>query len=175
MRLSADMGLMHLVEYTDWQRSKWHEWLWQQGDPVPKISVGPHGLGRVATMGHCINHIFSFEKRYVERLADKALTDPALIPSHTVEGLFRFAQQSREDRRQLLAMFPEFAWNEPKEPKKRKLLNYLVIAAPMKIVTHILVHKIRDWAQIATMFRPNGLQSAFTTFWRGLRWVARGA
>jgi hypothetical protein len=48
--------------------------------------MGPHGDNQ--TVGNVVIHIFSAEKRYIERLSDKPLTDTALIPSDNLEALF---------------------------------------------------------------------------------------
>jgi len=88
------LSLDDLMEYTDWERGKWHEWLRRHGDQVLAISAGPHGDGRFQSVGDLVKHIFSAEKRYVERLLNRPLTDPASIPSGTIEALFQFSQKA---------------------------------------------------------------------------------
>jgi uncharacterized damage-inducible protein DinB len=148
------LNMNHLVEYTDWERRKWHEWLRQHGDDVLKISAGPHGDGRFQTIGDLVRHIFSAEKRYVQRLRGQPLTDTASIPNDNVEALFEFGEGTRRDLNALLESFPERDWDVTNE---LKILVYSVTATPRKIVTHVLLHEIRHWAQIATLFRLNGL------------------
>jgi hypothetical protein len=58
-----------LMDYADWERQKWYDWLRQQDEQVLTISVGPHGDGRFQTVGDLMRHVFSAEKRYVERLS----------------------------------------------------------------------------------------------------------
>lgn len=41
-----NLGLNHLIEYTDWERQNWHEWMREHGDDALKISAGPNGDGR---------------------------------------------------------------------------------------------------------------------------------
>ena len=43
-------------------------------------------------------------------------------------------------------------------------MNIIVTATPKKIVTHIMFHEIRHWAQIATLWRLNGLKEDFHDF-----------
>ena len=69
------LSLSDLLDYTDWERQKWHAWFLQHGADVLKISAGPHGDGRFGAVGELVRHIFSAEKRYVERLSDRSLTD----------------------------------------------------------------------------------------------------
>ena len=81
------LSLTDLMDYTDWERQKWHAWFGQHGAHVLKISAGPHGDGRFEIVGELVRHIFSAEKRYVERLSGRSLTDPASIPTDDVDAL----------------------------------------------------------------------------------------
>jgi len=100
-----------------------------------------------------VRHIFSAEKRYVERLSGRRLSDPASIPSDNVEALFEFSQTSRKQLRKFIETFPAQEWDVPQD---FKLLNNSLRATPRKIVVHILMHEIRHWAQIATVLRLSG-------------------
>jgi len=159
--MRADLSLNELMDYTDWEREKWHAWLRQHGDEVLKISAGPHGDGRFKTVGDLVRHMFSAEKRYIDRLSGRALTDTASVPNDDIEALFQFSQQSRKDLREFVERFPVQEWDVPQD---HKILNYFLRATPRKIIVHILVHEIRHWAQIATLFRLNGLTDEFHDF-----------
>jgi uncharacterized damage-inducible protein DinB len=152
-----------LVEYTDWERQKWYDWLRQHGEQVLKISAGPHGDGRFQTVGDLVRHIFSAEKRYIERLSDRPLTDAASLPTDNIETLFEFSRQSRKELKQFAETFPAREWDVPQELKFPNL-NVSVTATPRKIVIHILMHEIRHWAQIATLLRLEGLTGEFHDF-----------
>jgi uncharacterized damage-inducible protein DinB len=157
----VNLSVNDLMEYTDWERLKWYGWFLQQGEPVLKMSAGPHGDGRFQTVGDQVRHIFAAEKRYVERLSGRPLTDPASIPNDKIEALFEFSRLSRKDLRELIETFPAAAWDTPEE---FKILDNFVSVTPRKIVIHILMHEIRHWAQIATLFRLNGLACEFHDF-----------
>jgi uncharacterized damage-inducible protein DinB len=43
-------------------------------------------------------------------------------------------------------------------------MNNFMRATPRKIVVHVLMHEIRHWAQIGTLFRLNGLSGEFHDF-----------
>jgi uncharacterized damage-inducible protein DinB len=150
-----------LIEYTDWERSVWHEWLRKHGDQALTISAGPHGDGRFENVGDLVKHIFSAEKRYVDRLSERPLTDTGSLPNNNTEALFEFGRQSRKDLKALLDTFPGERWDEPVE---FKIVNNVILATPKKIIVHVLMHEIRHWAQIATIFRLNGLVCGFRDF-----------
>jgi len=57
-------------------------------------------------VGDLVRHIFSAEKRYVDRLSGRPLTDPTAIPTGNVEALFHFGQQSRIDLCEYIANPP---------------------------------------------------------------------
>jgi len=150
-----------LLNYTAWERQKWFEWMLQQGQGVLEISAGPHGDGRFEKVGELVRHIFSAEKRYVERLSNRPLTDPAAIPADSIKALFQLGQQSRLELRELIEVLPSEDWDAPRE---FTVISSLLTATPKKIVTHILLHEIRHWAQIATVLRLQGLKDDFHDF-----------
>src|SRR6476660_6816384 len=87
--MPVHLSLSDLIDYTDWERQKWHERLRQQGDAALRTSIGPHGDGRFSTVGELMRHIFSAEKRYVERLLGQPLTDTSSVPADDLEALFQ--------------------------------------------------------------------------------------
>ena len=149
-----------LMEYTEWERDKWRTFFQREAGAI-EISLGPHGDGRFQQIGDWVRHIFSAEKRYVDRLSDKPLTDTGSMPTNNAEVLFQFARQSRKELRELLGTFSEAAWNAPLQ---FKLMSSVITASPKKIVTHILVHEMRHWAQIATLLRLQGMRDDFHDF-----------
>jgi uncharacterized damage-inducible protein DinB len=159
--MSAHLSLNELMEYTDWERTKWYDSFRQRGDIVLAISAGPHGDGRFQTVGDLVKHIFSAEKRYVDRLSNRPLTNPASIPSDNIEGLFQFGGRSRKDFREFVEQFPAEDWDVPRD---FNILNNFLKATPRKIIVHVLIHEVRHWAQIATMLRLNGLVGDFHDF-----------
>src|SRR3989442_10744677 len=91
LQVLTGLSLIDLMDYTDWERRKWYDWLRQRGQQVLEISAGPHGDGRFQSVGELVKHIFTAEKRYVERLSGRPLTDPASIPNDNIEALFQFS------------------------------------------------------------------------------------
>jgi uncharacterized damage-inducible protein DinB len=161
LQMLMNLALDDLMDYTAWERLKWHERLRQRGDEVLKIGAGPHGDGRFTTVGDLVRHMFSAEKRYIDRLSGRPLTDTASIPNDNIEALFQFGEQSRKDLREFLEAFPAQKWDVPEE---LNLGKHALTATPRKIVVHVVLHEIRHWAQIATLLRLNGLSGEFHDF-----------
>jgi len=159
--VGVDLSMGSLIEYTDWERGKWHAFFRQNGAEVLKINAGPNSGSRFTNVGDLIRHIFSAEKRYIERLSGQPLTDSAAIPSDDIEALFRFGEESRKDLRRFIAAFPEQRWDTFEE---QELGNSILTVTPRKIVAHILLHEIRHWAQVATFLRMHGLTDGFHDF-----------
>ena len=159
--MSIQISLDILIEYTQWERDKWHDWLRQHGNNILKTSVGAHGDGRFESIGDVIRHIFSAEKRYIDRFSGRSLTDTGLVPNDQIEELFRFGEESRNYLQEFLETYPSERWDRTQD---FTIANSLIRATPKKIAIHILLHEIRHWAQIATLFRLNGVTSEFHDF-----------
>ena len=159
--MPATLNLTDLMDYTEWERQKWHSWLRQHGDDALKISAGPHGDGRFSSVGDIVKHIFSAEARYIDRLSDRALTDPASIPNDNSEALFQLGAQTRSALRKFVDTLPAADWDAFRE---FDFFGGTLRATPKKIVTHVLLHEIRHWAQIATLLRLNGFKDDFHDF-----------
>jgi uncharacterized damage-inducible protein DinB len=156
-----NISVNDLMEYTEWEREKWQKWFQRQSEQVLKISLGPNGDGRFEQIGHWIRHIFSAEMRYVDRLSNRPLTDTGSVPADNIDALFVLGQQSRKDLRQFVDTISEAEWNTPLH---FQMMKTMITATPKKIVTHILIHEMRHWAQIATICRLNNLSGEFRDF-----------
>ena len=69
--MSTNLNFSELIQYTDWECSRWYDWLLRRGDDVLTTSAGPNGDGRFQSVGDVIRHIFSAEKRYIDRLSNR--------------------------------------------------------------------------------------------------------
>lgn len=152
-RMPVNLELSALLDYTDWERQGWQAWFRHNGDQPLKISSGPHGDGRFETAGDVVRHIFSSEKRYVDRLAGRPLTETGSLASDSAEALFRFGRESRRDLREFFQVIPERQWDLLQD---FTIMDRSLKLTPRKIVLHVLLHEIRHWAQIATLFRLHG-------------------
>lgn len=159
--MPVQLSLNDLIDYTDWERQKWHERLRQHGNEVLKTGVGSNGDGRFTTVGELVRHIFSAERRYVERLLNRPLTDTGSVHADNLEALFQFGKESRSELKGFVETFPAEKWDVPLE---FKLMNSVLQLTPRKIIVHVLLHEMRHWAQIATLLRLNGMTGDFHDF-----------
>ncbi len=150
--MALTIDAQDLIAYVDWQREKWYAFL-RANNHALETHVGAHGDGRFSTVADLVKHIFSAEKRYVDRLSGRPLTDPSTIPSDDVNGLFGFGRQSRGDLLRFLDSFSPSEWDIPQE---HTIAGHKLRLTPRKIMVHVLLHEIRHWAQIATLLRLSG-------------------
>jgi uncharacterized damage-inducible protein DinB len=145
----------HLLEYTDWQRESWHAWFTRHGAGALSVSPGPHGDSRMNTVGEVVRHIFSSETRYIERLSDRPLTDTSVVPTGDVDALFAFGRGARAALRAYIATLPDSQLDVARE---LVIVDHNRRLTPRKILTHVVLHEIRHWAQIATLLRLQGMK-----------------
>ena|SRR6267378_5035732 len=105
--------------------------------------------------------MFAAEKSYIDKLSVRSLADVTSIPDGDIEAFF--LQSTKPER------FEGICRNVPHPgvgcpAGSHKELNSVLTATPRKIVVHILLHEIRHWAHIATLFRLNGLVDDFHDF-----------
>jgi len=129
--MPANLSLDELIQYTDWERQRWFDRLRQSGDHALTFTAGPNGDGRFDRVGDLMRHIFSAEKRYIERLSGLPLSDTSAIPTDRLDTLLQFSCESRKNLREFVASFPANEWDVPKE---FLVLDYKTTATPRKIV-----------------------------------------
>lgn len=146
-------GIEDLLAYLDRDRSQWHAWFREQGKATLAVDLGPHNTGRIRTVGELVRHIFSAEKRYVQRSLRVPLTDTSAIPADDVEALFAFGAESRRALRELLASFPDAEWDAPRE---MTFDGRTRIVTSRTMILQAVTHEMRHWAQVATFLRQAG-------------------
>ena len=99
--MSVGLSLIELMEFTEWERNKWYDWLQERRDTVLAISTGPNG-DRFPNVGELVKHIFVAEKHHVDRLSNRPITDTGSVSSDNVERLFQFGWRSRKDLREFV-------------------------------------------------------------------------
>jgi uncharacterized damage-inducible protein DinB len=145
----------HLLEYTDWQRESWQGWFTRHGAGALRVPTGPHGDGRLNTVGEVVRHIFSAETRYVQRMDGRPLIDAAALPAaDDIDALFAFGRGSRAALRSFIATL---AADQVDVSRELTIVDRARRLTPRKILIHVVLHEIRHWAQIATILRLDGM------------------
>ncbi len=140
-----------LLEFTSVEQHRWHEWF-EANPKAWQVSFAAPPMGSV---GALVNHIFSVELRYTQRLRDEAVTDwQELLVYTSLEDVFAFGDNAR-------ALLVDFLTNAPDKELDRVLTFRTVTAGEVtaskhKIASNIFLHGIRHWGQIATVLRQSG-------------------
>lgn len=154
-------GIADLLAYSDWDRAQWHAWFREHGKPALAVDLGANNTGRIRNVGELVRHIFSAEKRYVQRSLQVPLMDTSVIPADDIEALFAFGLESRRALRELLASFPDAEWDAPRE---MSFDGQTRIVTSRKMILQAVTHELRHWAQVATFLRQAGYQPGVHDF-----------
>ena len=147
-----------LLAYSDWERSQWHEWFRDQGSSALAVDLGPNNTGRMRNVGELVRHIFSAEKRYVERCLQLPLTDPSAVAADDLEAIFAFGRESRRALRDLLASFPDSEWDAGRE---MSFGTHSRVVTSRKMILQAVTHELRHWAHVAAFVRQAGYKPGF--------------
>jgi uncharacterized damage-inducible protein DinB len=149
--MSVSVDLQHLMSYSDHERMKWKAWL--ATDPGTRLAIPFQTGARFPTVGSLLHHVFWVEERHLSRLEGHPLPDTD-IPQDDLPALFEFGDRVRAHFRQFVTTIDEKRFCEP--------ITFSLRGGPMitvlrrKLVTHILLHEIRHFAQIAYAVRVAG-------------------
>src|SRR5262245_15454320 len=138
--------LEDLLAYSEWERDEWHRWFRENGPAALAVDLGPNNSGRIRNVGELVRHIFSAEKRYVERCLQVTLTDASMVPANDLEALFAFGIESRRALRELLASFPDSEWDAPRE---MSFGTHTRRVTCRKMILQAVTHEVRHWAHVA--------------------------
>jgi uncharacterized damage-inducible protein DinB len=140
-----------LLEFTSMEQHHWHDWF-EANPRAWDVSFAAPPMGTVGTL---VNHIFSVELRYTQRLRDEAVSDwQDLLIYTSLEDVFAFGDNAR-------ALLVDFLTTAAEEELDRVLTFKTVTAGEVtaskhKMASNIFLHGIRHWGQIATVIRQNG-------------------
>lgn len=152
----AGITFHELLRYTESETNRWREWLAAQ---PPAILELPAGTGRLATVRGLIHHIIVVERRYVDRLRGDAVASYEGIPSDPIDATFSVFTDTRRRLDDWLATATD--------AQLTAVLEFQTLtagpqrASARKIVSHLILHGVRHWAQIAMITR----QAGYDTGW----------
>jgi len=145
-----------LLQYTSMERHHWHNWFAAN----PEAWDVPFATAPMSTAGGLVNHIFSVELRYTQRLRNEEVSHwDELVRQSTIEQAFALGDNARSLLVEFLTTAPEDELN--RVLTFRTLTAGTVTASKHKVAANIFLHGIRHWGQIASALRQHG----FGTQW----------
>jgi uncharacterized damage-inducible protein DinB len=159
--MSVASQIDYLLDYTEWDRAQWEAWFRTEGPETLAIGVGANADVRFKNVGELVRHIFSAERRYVERIQDLPVTDASTVAAASIEALFTLGRQSRARLRQLLTDFPADRWDSPRDVQ---VASMTLTITPRTMLVQAVTHEIRHWAQIASYLRMEGRRTGAHDF-----------
>jgi uncharacterized damage-inducible protein DinB len=147
MNISFD----ELLRYTQEERDKWRGYFVAHPDAL-QVELQP--VGRYATVGSLIDHIFLVERRHLQRLTDSPLDSGTGLSGRHAPPLFDYGASVRRELEQYAANLDEYIADEP---RTFTVVNGDFVLTPRKLLFHCLLHETRHWAQIALALRRAGL------------------
>jgi uncharacterized damage-inducible protein DinB len=149
--MSTSVDLQNLILYSDHERTKWKAWL--AADPATRLAIAFQNGARFPTVGSLLHHVFWVEERHLSRLEGHPLPDTDCAQDD-LQTLFAFGDRVRANLRRYVTTIDEQRFSEP--------ITFSLRGGPMitvlrrKLATHILLHEIRHFAQLAYAVRVAG-------------------
>ena len=144
------LTIEELLQYTEEERALWEVWFKENGEELLKMPVVGE---RENTIGALILDIFGPEWRFVRRLEGEPDGEFRNRPRYHIDELFGFGLESRNRMRTFIAQAEEQDW---KRTLEFEISSRIVRASIRKVVFSVLIHEIRNWAQVSRLMRERG-------------------
>jgi uncharacterized damage-inducible protein DinB len=145
-------------EVMDWHEKNTAAWK-QLLTEHPEALSFSCDIAQTKSAGELLQHIVAVELRYAERLADLPATDYAAIPFDSVETIYATHDRATSLFQQLLAS-DNIDWNERIEYMTRMMGP--ARSSRKTLFFHAMLHTARHYAQLATLFRQNGVKPGWS-------------
>jgi uncharacterized damage-inducible protein DinB len=149
--VSLSIGFEQLLDYSDHDRRKWRAWV--AADPQ-RLDIPVQAGGRFPTIGALLDHIFFVERRHLCRLEGGTPPDATGIPHGDWPRLFDYADLVRADLRRYAADVDEAIGSQT---LTWRYLDSEYAMSRRRLMTHIVLHEVRHFAQIALAARMAGV------------------
>ncbi len=147
--MDAGLRFSELLQYVNEETERWREFF-ASNPRALDVEVSIAGTKNVRDM---LLHIFAVELRYAERLNDVAEVTPyERHARETAEELFAIGDKARA----MLAEYLAKADDLDRVLTFPTLTSGTLSGSKRKILTHVLLHGVRHWAQLATALREAG-------------------
>ena len=150
--MSVSLALNELLDYSDYERAKWKTWV--QAEPS-RLNLPFQAGARFPTVWSLIEHIFLVERRHLARLEGGTPPESTGVTPGDWAGLFEYADLVRADLRQYIAGLDDA---EAATTFSFTIPMGTFTTSRRKLASHILIHELRHWAQVAYAARAAALE-----------------
>lgn len=146
------LSIGELLGYTMEERDKWRRFF---GSNPQAIDTPFQPGGRCGTVGKLIDHIFLIERRHLQRLRGEALSERTGLTGNNAPPLFDYGASVRRELEQYVRELDD---DEAAQIRTFDVAGQQYSLSARKLLSHIVMHEIRHWAQIALAVRLAGLE-----------------
>lgn len=150
--MSVSLALNELLDYSDYERAKWKTWV--QAEPS-RLNLPFQAGARFPTVWSLIEHIFLVERRHLARLEGGTPPESTGVTPGDWAGLFEYADLVRADLRQYIAGLDD---TEAATTFSFTIPMGTFTTSRRKLASHILLHELRHWAQVAHAARAAAVE-----------------
>ena len=148
--MTAVVDIRELLEYSDHERRKWREWI--AADPK-RLDIAFQAGGRFPNIGSILDHTFLVERRHLARLEGGTPPDRTGVAHGDWKALFEYADLVRADLHRYLADLDESVASQSMTIVAQSATRTMT---RKQLATHIVLHEIRHFAQLAYAARAAG-------------------
>jgi uncharacterized damage-inducible protein DinB len=149
--MSVAVDVAQLLDYSDHERRKWLEWI--EADRS-RLQLSFQAGGRFPSLWSLLDHIVLVERRHLARLCGATPPESTGVATGDVKALFEFAALVRADLRRYVADLDE---DEASQVMTIVIGSNTFTMTRRRLLTHIILHEVRHFAQIAATARAAGL------------------
>ncbi len=150
---SATIRLEELLADNEGATEKWQAWF--AANPAAlDIPCTIYNSGNVRGL---LKHIFAVELRHSQRLNGEEVTSYDAIPVGSLDDLMAVHAQATQSLRKFLATTNDAALLEV--ISLQTVSAGTLHASRRKLLTHILLHSMRHWAQLTSLLREAGYKT----------------
>ena len=151
--MSITVSFEPLLAYSDHERSKWREWI--AADPA-RMDLPVQPGARFPNAGALLDHIFFVERRHLSRLQGSTPPEASGVPAGDWQRLFEYATLVRADLRHYVTQLDDIAADG--------IISFNAVGlgrvsmSRRRLLTHVVLHEIRHFAQLALAARTAGIE-----------------
>jgi uncharacterized damage-inducible protein DinB len=150
---TAAISLEELLVDNEAAAQKWQAWFASN----PAALDVPCSIYNSGTVRGLLKHIFAVELRHSQRLLGENVTAYDAIPVGSLDDLMAVHARAMQNLRNFLSSANDSALLEV--ISLQTVSAGTLHASRRKLLTHILLHSIRHWAQLSSLLRETGYKT----------------